>query len=88
MDVEDGIREWGEVLYGITPAQMQRGIDQSRLDHKTWPPTPGEFYEVAMGNTREHAIHRKYQALPRPKANKQNALKQICIMKQSLRGNV
>lgn len=83
---EDAMREWGEYLADIKPADLKRGMD--RLPDK--PPSLPQFRNLCLGDNQglSHntaAYRRPEKALPAPKVDAKRAAEEIAKMRRCLK---
>jgi N-acetylmuramoyl-L-alanine amidase CwlA len=68
--------DYGKILAELEPHQIARGLENCKHECK-FPPDPAEFYRLATRveewEKTEHASHRDYKALPKPKCDEQIA---------------
>jgi hypothetical protein len=85
-DIRSSMREWGEVLNGLTADEVQAGFIRLDEEAPAMAPTALEFKALCRSKVPEkHVMHRPYRALPRPKADKDLALEHVQRMKEALR---
>lgn len=69
-EYNETMQEWGIALFGLTAAQLKRGIDES-IATLSWPPEIAEFIALAKNASkgwqhRGQAYKLHQRALPKP----------------------
>ena len=80
---ELAVKEWGEVLAGMTGEQIRQGL--YNLDSE-WPPTALEFKKLCKA-TKGHPSFKEFApALPRPEVEPEYVENQLEEMRRTLKG--
>lgn len=76
---------WAEVLYDLTEDEIRRGFKVIDDTIPKYPPSVMEFKALCRPSGIKTAAHRRWLALPRPKADRETAMAAISEMRDRMR---